>query len=108
MNKKSMMTTFKLFLQTIMGLLGLLILMAVVKEFLYQNFMHHPVTTTGVAILLTIAVLLGSKKRRDTLVHFVNETLNVDQLLMDDPEEAHIMNQREQKLGEVGSMDLWQ
>ncbi len=108
MNKKSLMTTFKLFLQIIMGLLGLLILTAVVKGFLQQSFMHHPVATAGLVILLTLSLLLGSKERRDTLVHFVNETLNLEQLLMDDPEEEKIKSQREQKLGEVGSMDLWQ
>lgn len=109
MNKKAMMIkATKQLLQAAFGLLGLLILMAVMKEFLLQNLYQHPVITTGVMALVTLSVLLGSQERRNTLVHFVHQTLNVNQLLMDDPEEERIMNQREQKLGEVESMDLWQ
>ena len=108
MNKKTMMTTIKQFLQMMTGLLGLLILLAVVKDFLVLNLSQHPAITVGLLALFGLSILLGSRERRDTLVHFVNQALNMEQLLMDDPEEENIMKQREEKLGEVGSMDLWQ
>lgn len=108
MNKQSMMTTIKGVFQIASGLLGLLILAAVVKEFLILNLHQHPAVTGGLLALFALSILLGSKERRDALNHFVNQALNLEQLLMDDPEEEHIMKQRDEKLGEVGSMDLWQ
>ena len=108
MNKTRMIIkTTKQLLQAAIGLLGLLILMAVMKAFLIQNLHQHPVITAGLLSLFTLSIYVGSKERRDALVHFVSQALHLEQLLMDDPEEEQLMNKREQKLGEAGSMDLW-
>jgi len=94
-------------IQLLFSLTALFIIIPVVTSTYTHMTSEYPLWTKILLMCMGAALLLSSKKRRDTALHFIYQVTRLESLMMVEGEEARMLEERENQAGETRSLDFW-